>query len=40
MSDREFDFEICNSRMRPIAEELIKKYEEKLMGAYYEKPKV
>ena len=28
MSDREFDFEICNSRMRPIAEALVKKYEE------------
>lgn len=24
----EFDFEICNSRMRPLADELIKKYEE------------
>ena len=24
----EFDYEICNSRIRPIAEELVKKYEE------------
>ena len=28
MSDHEFDFEICNSRIRPIAEALVKKYEE------------
>ena len=27
-SSHEFDFEICNSRIRPIADELIKKYEE------------
>ena len=27
-SSHEFDFEICNSRVRPIADELIKKYEE------------
>lgn len=27
-SNHEFDFEICNSRIRPIADELIKKYEE------------
>ena len=28
MSDHEFDFEICNSRIRPIAEALVEKYEE------------
>lgn len=27
-SSHEFDYEICNSRIRPIADELIKKYEE------------
>lgn len=27
-STNEFDYEICNSRMRPLADELIKKYEE------------
>lgn len=36
MSDHEFDFEICNSSVRPIAEELIKKYEE-LRHIYPEK---
>ncbi len=28
MSNHEFEFEICNSGMRPIAEALVKKYEE------------
>ena len=27
-ASHEFDFEICNSRVRPIADELIKKYDE------------
>ena len=27
-TDAEFDYEICSSRIRPIAEALIKKYDE------------
>ena len=44
MSHHEFDFEICNSGMRPIAEALVKKLDDnsdwkRLMGSYYEEPK-